>query len=575
MNGIYNHDKSLAGIKSHIRFSEISPHLWMDRDPFTNYQGYIDCKDARKYMFFKRGKIHQDMLQSLKNYLDGEFVDLTLLRSEWIIVLYGQSAICDDPQLTIITSSSPGTPRVYFSFNKGYLIWSTYLADLMSLLREFGYKEQMDPGGLNGYLQFLHQPSHKTLCKGALVLPPASVLKIIGNELSLSQHLSVSKIHDTKWIRGDKVNDKISQIKKLIDEVMTPQIADSDKKTGLLLSGGFDSSLLAGICKKKRIEVTSFTVGFEGVKDERAQARAVARHFKTKHKEIILTPKNIPHLLWDTTRCLGFPAANPSSLATYAVIEDARKEKIGRLLSGLGSDELFAGHHKHILARYWPLSSVLANMTRKGKNGDSQYLTGQPPKITRYIDLYTFFDTVQLNKLILSNYREKQQSYYMNLMGDDFQEEQFLIDIYVWLVDGLIPITTTIAATQELDLDLPFCKLEFLECARNIPLKMKVKGWDGKWVLKKAGNNLVPDWVLKRKRHGFTVPINQWLRGPLANLFDKYLGKDVIQKRGIFNSAEIQKMITAHIQGQQDLSLPLWGLIALEVWQRIFIDHEE
>ncbi|MGA1867647.1 MAG: asparagine synthetase B family protein [bacterium] len=580
MRAIYTYGRAISGISQNNGFNAISPYFWMDRDPFSNYLGFIECKDGRRYMFFKRGKIYQQLVGAIKNYLNGDFVDLSLLKLEWIIVLYSMPQKNDDPRLLIITSSSPGTPRIYYSCEGGYLIWSTYCADLLQLKRECGLRDTINVVGLNGYLQFLHQPTASTLSEGVLTLPPASVLDVSGKKLSISQHLLTSKSGNTS------MNEKIYEIKSLIDTVITPQIAESGKKTGLFLSGGLDSTLLAGICKNKKIELTTFTAGFEGIKDERAEARAVARHYKTKHKEIILTPAEVPTLLWEVTRHLGFPAGNPSALATYAIIKHAREDKIERLLSGLGSDELFAGHKKHILARYWSFASPFADMARGGsgnlkslfssnKDKSDDSLDGRPPKITRYMDFYTFFDDLQLKRLLLPGYRQKGLSFYSKLQRGNFEEEHFMIDIYLWLVDGLIPIITTLAGKYGFELDLPFCRLEFLECAGSIPLKMKVKGMSGKWVLKKAAAGIVPDWVLQRKSQGFTAPIRKWLQGPLAYLLDTYLGNEVIVKRRIFNPDEIRRMIQSHKLGQKDLSLPLWGLISFEVWQRIFIDHEQ
>jgi asparagine synthase (glutamine-hydrolysing) len=104
---------------------------------------------------------------------------------------------------------------------------------------------------------------------------------------------------------------------------------------------------------------------------------------------------------------------------------------------------------------------------------------------------------------------------------------------------------------------------------------MKVKGREGKRVLREACRGMVPAWVFKKGRRGFTLPMDAWLRGPLKGLLDDYLAPAVIAKRGIFRPEEVGRMVKAHTEGKADLSLQLWGLITLEVWQRIFLDEEQ
>jgi len=473
-------------------------------------------------------------------------------------------------KLTII-SDRLATHRVYYHYDEGIFCWASNLSELLELTKLTGKSLSLDYSNLSGYLRFLHQPASKTLLKGASTLPPASRLTLSKDGVGVSTYWSPEFSPTVESAR-----EAVDEIQHLFDEVISPQICTPNEKTGLFLSGGLDSSIIASLAQKGKRELFTYTVGFEGVEDERSDARTAAQYFGTKHKELIIKPEDIHDLLWQVTRSLGLPSGNPSSLATYVVAKQA-KEDVDRLLSGLGCDELFGGHTKHIFARYWFISSSLIFLVRKLlslKARAQNVLMAEPSKISNYLDFYTFFDRDQLEELFLPPTITASDSFYAHLRRDNFFEEQFLVDVYAWLADDLLPLAMTLISKEGLHLDLPFCTDEALELAARIPLKLKVKGSKGKWVLRKASPDLVPGWVFKRKRRGFTLPIAQWLKGPLRSLLDTYLSTSVVGDRGIFKADMVREMVRAHTDGKADLSLPLWGLITLEVWQRIFLDNQ-
>ncbi|MGA1840846.1 MAG: asparagine synthetase B family protein [bacterium] len=572
MKGIFTEHKLTSENLLTHGYKEVSPSFWIQQDRFSCRHEYIEGRDARIYSVFIRGESSQDLVERIKAYISGETDALVSLKGRWLIVIYEESpSLTNPPQITMI-SDRIGSHRVYYSYDGSSFEWSTNFNELIESKKKHSQESKLDVSALNGYLCFLHQPSYKTLVQGIFFLPPASCLVLSEGSLKIDGYWSPE--FDPQIESEEKA---VSEIKYLIDECITPQIQSSDKKTGLFLSGGIDSSLLCSISAQEGIPPVTFTAGFDGIDDERPAAKAVSAHFKTRHKEIIIRPEDVPDLLWDVTRCLEFPVGNPSSLATFAVAREAKNE-VDRLLSGIGSDEVFAGHIKHILARYWFISRKAVSLMRAPffpfGGIDKGSVVGRPKVISRYIDLYTYIAHDQLNRLLLPGYVSTENYFYSDLYRDAFHEEQFLTDLFIWLCDDLVSMTTTLAAHHDIWLDLPLCSDDIIECAARIPLTMKIKGKTGKVVLRKAVKGLVPEWVLKKKRQGFTLPMGHWFRGPLKGLLDSYLDRKSIEKRGIFDPEMIRRIIEAHLSGKQDLSLQLWGLITLEVWQRIFIDSE-
>lgn len=572
MKGIYSDHKLIPEIFLKQGYKEVSPFFWIQNDQFSSRHEYIKGKDARLYSVFIRGDSNENLVEIIKAYISGKRNALGSLKGRWLIVIYEESPSQKNcPRITLI-SDKLGSHRVFYSYEGSSFIWSTNFTELIELKRRYAQEPRLDVSALNGYLCFLHQPAFKTLVQGIFFLPPASCLIMSEGSLKVNKYWSPEF---NPPIESEKR--AIFVVKQLIDDIISPQILSYDKKTGLFLSGGIDSSLLCRICAKGGISPVTFTVGFDEAKDERESAKAVAAHFKTQHREIIVRPEDVPDLLWEVTRCLGFPTGNPSSIATFAIAREARNE-VNRLLSGLGCDEIFAGHIKHILARHWSVAKKAVSLIRKNFSSfggaGTQSIVGRPSIISRYMDLYTFISHDQLNRLLLPEYISSKNNFYTDLYRDTFQEEQFLTDLFIWLCDDLVSIATTLVAQHGMWLDLPLCGDDILNCAARIPLTMKIKGNRGKVVLRKAVNGLIPDWILKKKRQGLSLPMGRWMRGPLKGLLKTYLDREVMEKRGIFNPDMIQRIIKAHLDRKEDLSLQLWGLITLEVWQRIFLDPQ-
>jgi len=556
MNGIFS---LLPLISMSIRaegYSVFSSHLWIARDPFSSYQEYVEGDDGRQYCIFIRGNSHEEAAGPVRGFIAGNTEALLSLRGRWLAVVYGESSTEGVPPTVTLITDRLGSTRAYYMYDGELLAWSTSLAEILSFMRTNEMGCRLDAGGLNGYLRFL---------------PPASCMTLAGGKVTIKSYWAPTFTPPLGSGRS-----AVAEIRRLLDDA-GERLASSDGRAGILLSGGLDSSLIAGMGKARGKDLIAYTVGFEGVDDERRDARRVAHHYKVRHREVLLRPREIPDLLWEVTRCLGFPTGNPSGLATFAVARQAKKE-VERMLSGLGSDELFGGHTKHILAKSWTCGRRVVSLLRRCLSpfGNSTgCLSGRPARLDRYADLYTFFDREQRERLLLPTYQKGDEGYYTELLRDSFHEEQFLTDVYAWLSDDLLPLASSLCAHFDLWLDLPLCGDEMLACAARIPLDMKVRGKEGKRVLREACRGMVPAWVFKKGRRGFTLPMGAWLKGPLKGLLDDYLAPAIIAKRGIFRPEEVGRMVKAHTGGKADLSLQLWGLITLEVWQRIFLDKEQ
>jgi asparagine synthase (glutamine-hydrolysing) len=123
-----------------------------------------------------------------------------------------------------------------------------------------------------------------------------------------------------------------------------------------------------------------------------------------------------------------------------------------------------------------------------------------------------------------------------------------------------------------LEVRVPFLNRHMIELASRMPPALKLRGFRRKYILKRAMEKLLPRDVIWRKKAGFGAPIRSWLRGPLRPLVDELLSDETVSRRGLFRPEEVKRLIDLNLSGREDLSLQVFLLLNLELWQRQFID---
>jgi asparagine synthase (glutamine-hydrolysing) len=495
---------------------------------------------------------------------------LSGITGQGFAVIAGKFAGGRLPPRTILAVDRLGSRRLFYRCTESWIAWSTDLRQLVDLRRSLG-EDQIVPdfSQIAYYLQYLHFPTWNALpMAGVECIPPASFLD---TEVNQSQIRSYWKPSFEPVLT--EFNHARDLVKRKLAAAMKQDVGDGSEPVGLLLSGGFDSTLLLALLRAGDRSVWTYAVGFDGEADECSDAEFAAGHFQSRHKTLTLRPHDVEALLWKVTRSTGVPSGNPSSLALYLAAGTARRD-VSRLFSGIGSDEIFCGHRKHVLARYWPVARPLLNLMRYGFRLRREYRRFGSGPVKHYDDLYAFFTEDQIQRLHKERQPETDSYNFQGIMNGSREQTVFLTDLFLWLAGGVLPQSTAVAEACGISLKTPFCSAAMVELAARIPLHLKVRGNAGKWILRQAFSEVLPARVLKKRRCGFTLPLGKWLRGPLAPLLDRYLNPDLLRTRSLLEPEAVFRMIQFHRSGRLDLSLPLWALISLEVWLRIFIDGQ-
>jgi len=365
----------------------------------------------------------------------------------------------------------------------------------------------------------------------------------------------------------------------------------SDVPLGAFLSGGIDSSaVVALMCREAGARVKTFSIGFEDASfNELEYARLVATRYDTEHHEFVVRPELVevvPKLAWH----YGEPYADSSSIPTYHLAKLAR-EHITVALTGDGGDESFAGYRRYtalrLRASYGRLPSGLkraiaaagravpAGGHAKSRLYDLGRLlrTAAQPIGPAYASWFGFFEP---DTPILDPDFARSTSGVTALapFGDAFDRHRLLdpidqgmaADVGVYLPDDLLVKVDIATMAVGLEARSPFLDHELMAYAARLPASIKLPGRTTKALLKRAVSGLVPDEILSRRKTGFAVPLDSWLRGPLRGMLNDVLLSGQTRTRAYLNTAAVERLIAEHMSGRISHGHRLWALLMLELW---------
>lgn len=487
---------------------------------------------------------------------------------------FGEPAImiASSPESRSVSETASGLCCRYFHDDGADHRETDDYIEMLNLLRGRGGTLRIDRRGLVDYLTFGHSIGPRTLVEDIGMAFPEALQKHARAESpsmpGTFPDASGTAGSSAQWIRTVGLH-----LEEAIDRLLASSV-----RPALLLSGGYDSTLLACRIVARGQALSTWSVGF-GPSDRGAgMAGRVAAWLGTRHRHLVLAPEAVAARLPATLRRLGLPSGNPSVMATDLAAETIAPEA-DVLFSGLGSDELFGGHVKHIFARYWPVMKYLAALNAWRKTRSRAGRRYAKRILDEFAEGYRSFYHLLTPKILgeltapsrTPGQRYPQAASQFDLIGRDV----FEIDQNCWLLSGILAQAARLADANGIRLALPFCDPTLRAAMQHLPLRYKVKGLTGKWILRQAYRGEIPAWVENQTRSGFSLPMDQWLRGPLKRLVLEYLNDDVVRSRGLFDPVVLKGLVNRHLEGRADISLPIWSLITLEVWFREFIDISE
>lgn len=373
----------------------------------------------------------------------------------------------------------------------------------------------------------------------------------------------------------------------------------ADVPLGMFLSGGIDSAAITAVMSGLVAEpVKTFSVAFaEREANELAYARMVAERYRTDHHEVVVSPEEfwdaVPRLVWHEDE----PMAHPSSVALNFVSRLAA-EHVKVVLTGEGSDETLAGYNRYRmtllnrrLGRWFP--APFRAVTRAGlgllprrsewrRRLGRTFLALPPDLDALYFDNFAVFGRDRQARLLAPDLRSKLAAvnpyapFHAALgraAGAPLLDQLLYADTATYLHELLMK-QDQMSMAASIESRVPFLDHPLAEFASRLPARLKLDGMTTKVVLRRAMRGRLPEPILSRRKMGFPVPVGPWLRGAHGHLLDEFVTGPRALARGLFDGAELRRLVAAHRAGEGGHAERLWSLLNLEVWQRVFLDGE-
>jgi asparagine synthase (glutamine-hydrolysing) len=384
---------------------------------------------------------------------------------------------------------------------------------------------------------------------------------------------------------GHKVSSR--EAVRLVEGSLTASVREAliaDVPVGTYLSGGVDSSLVTALVAQERqgASLHTFSAGFgDNRVDETSWARTVAGIVGSTHHEVIVTAddfqQNWAKLSWHRDA----PLSEPADVAVFRLAERARQE-VKVVLSGEGSDELFGGYRKYLLANvnHWAglipggALRVLEKKLPVGKSrvGIAMRAISEPSRAERMRGWFAPFTASERDRLIGRAATRSVLDPYVRGGGDALRQMVYA-DAHTWLADNLLERGDRMSMAASLELRPPFLDHRLVELAFALPSNVKVRRWKSKWVVKEIARRHLPDAVVDRPKVGFKVPLDQWFRGGLRDMaFDLLTGPSSFVAT-TFDAQAVQRLLEDHSAADRDEQMRIWTLLSLEVWHRELVSR--
>jgi asparagine synthase (glutamine-hydrolysing) len=501
-------------------------------------------------------------------------------------------AIWDSQEESLFLARDPfGIKPLFFTRQGPRLIFGS---EIKSLLCHPGVRRQLNHEALPDLLSFLYVPAPHTLFAGIYQLEPGTFLRWQGGQTQIHSYWPTPELFHSQ---GPPLG--LEGVLAGLTESIEAHLI-SDVPVGAFLSGGIDSSLIVALARQilgKPFPTFSISFPGSGMYDESPHARAVARHVGTEHYEHPVAAgsvENLPRIL----RFLDEPLANASVMPNFELAQFASKVcKV--CLSGVGGDELFGGYRRYIAHHYaapwlllprWFRQHLLLPLVRRlpagGGSGwqDKIRLLDKflgpldLPREERYIAWNSHFSEEEKARLLLQPGLAPSCRRFLPFFEEarnlPFGEQVMHVDVRSYLPGDSLFLVDRLTMASSLEARVPFADLRMLDVARRVPLAQKMRGAKTKVILRQACEKLLPQGIIDRPKQGFGTPVDLWLRRELAFLPGQLLHRDVVHERGLFRPQVVSALVAQQKAGGRDVSQHLWILLMLELWQRMYLDHD-
>jgi asparagine synthase (glutamine-hydrolysing) len=502
-----------------------------------------------------------------------------------------------------------------------YLGWAggdfLFASELKALRAHPGFGGQVDRGALRLFTSRSYIPAPRTIYRGFYKLEPGCILSMnaargvpaaqplptpggAGDGIRLEPYWSyhdivMSGLADP--IRHEE--EALEQLEAALAEAVRGQGA-ADVPVGAFLSGGIDSSAVVALYQKYSThQVRTFSIGFhDDVYNEADHAKAVAAYFGTEHHEQYASPREAQEIIPLLPSMYDEPFGDPSQIPTHLVSRFARS-RVTVALSGDGGDELFGGYNRYIRvprlwaqlnrvprpvrtlavgglsrlpARVWnEISGIIPGGRRTSDFGTkvSKALSSMA-EARRLDDVFGYLldEWPHGASAVIGGGSAPEGGEYLLKLGPDAPDavRMMYADAMAYLPDDILCKVDRASMAVSLETRAPFLDHRVAELAARIPIEMKIGGGTGKNILRKLLYREAPRELFERPKAGFTMPVGEWVKGPLRPWAEAMINSDRLASEGYFDPATVQRRWQEHLEGKVDSTAALWSILMFQSW---------
>ncbi|HYW03512.1 MAG TPA: asparagine synthase (glutamine-hydrolyzing) [Gammaproteobacteria bacterium] len=486
-----------------------------------------------------------------------------------------------------------GQKPLYYGWAGGDLVFGS---ELRSLRAHPDFSAEVDRGVLALFLRYSYVPAPHSIFSGVYKLMPGTVLTLdartaapgasgIDPWASPRPYWSLADVArrgqgDPFPGDADRATDALEQV--LGESVEARMVADVP--LGAFLSGGIDSTTVVALMQaRSAAPVHTFTLGFEHREEDEADAaRAVARHLGTEHTELRIGREEVLATVPEMPRVFDEPFADSSQIPTYLLARLARRS-VTVALSGDGGDELFLGYRRYLRGlRIWRalqriprplrlgLAGVLAAGTR-GRHPEDRWrnLSGELRSTSVDAMYRQRLSRWQHPRNAVIGAVEPRCLFTGPAPAPDIEgaaERMMLLDLLAWLPDDILAKVDRASMAVSLEARNPLLDHRVVELAWRLPLSLKLREGQTKYLLRRVLHRHVPPQLVDRPKTGFGAPIRAWLRGPLREWAEAQLSRTRLEQEGYFDAGIIRGMWTDTLAGRGRWHNHLWPVLMFQAW---------
>ena len=479
----------------------------------------------------------------------------------------GQLCLARDPR---------GIKPLYYYFNENNFVFGSELKSI----GESGIDLSLNKKSLMNYFNLGFFPKESTVFEEVNKLPQGNYLLWNSGDPKIKKF--TSPINCTKSYEIKNFDQAKKELSDRLHEAVRSRLI-GDRPVGTFLSGGIDSSLVSYYANlDRRVPINSYNIKIDNVQfDESSFARRIAKKFGTNHHEIEISESNIKDDLVRIIDQIDEPFADSSFIPTY-ILSQYVKEHITVALSGDGGDELFMGYGYY----NWPkrLSSFPFNMKKFWKFFFNHYKLSKNKDHSKYFNFegkvdmpqhifsqeQSFFSKYEIKKL----FRGDRYDYNIYDPGSvdrlvkDKGEVQSYLDFHNYLPDDLLVKVDRASMLNSLEVRVPFLDNAVVDFAWRLHPNIKLKGAEGKYILKEILCEFLPKELVYRKKWGFSIPLDKWLNNEFDYLIDESLEPELVESCKFLNTEFVFELISEFRNGKTHLYNKIWLLIIFFRWYK-------